>query len=129
RFGVCRFPSSALVLCLVIALGAVGQFHELSIPIGNVPCVRAFQSPEKHLCGGRIVAASLQRSDYLALMGDVPFPAMEKAFGLLKKLFQGSAVHPAAYQSTSTPGPFFCPWIRFSPRLVGGASRAAETNQ
>jgi hypothetical protein len=29
-------------------------------------------------------------------MGDVPLPAMEKAFGLSKKLFQGGAVHPAA---------------------------------
>jgi hypothetical protein len=58
-----------------------------------VPRLRAFQSPEKHLCGGRIVAASLQRSDHLALMGDVPFSAMEKAFGISKKLFQGGAVH------------------------------------
>ena len=79
-------------------LRPLGQFLEQSIPIGNVPCLRAFQSSEKHLFGGRIVAASLQRSDHLALMGDVPFSAMEKAFGLLKKLFQGGAVHAAAYQ-------------------------------
>ena len=39
------------------------------------------------------MAASLQRSDHLALMGDVPFPAKEKAFRLLKKLFQCGAVH------------------------------------
>jgi hypothetical protein len=74
----------------------VGKLFEQSVPIGNVPCLCAFQSPEKHLCGGRIVAASLERSDHLALMGDVPLPAMEKAFGLSKKLFQGGAVHPAA---------------------------------
>jgi hypothetical protein len=39
------------------------------------------------------VAASLQCSDHFALMGDVPFPAMEKAFSLLKKLFVCGAVH------------------------------------
>jgi hypothetical protein len=77
-------------------LRTVSQFLEQSIPIGNVPCLRAFQSPEKHLRGGRIVAASLQRSDHLALIGDVLLPAMEKAFGFSKKLFQGGAVHPAA---------------------------------
>jgi hypothetical protein len=77
-------------------LASVGQFFEQSIPIGNVQCVRAFQSPKKHLCGGRIVAASLQPSDHLALMGDVLLPTMEKAFGVSKKLFQGGAVHPAA---------------------------------
>jgi len=46
-----------------------------------------FQSPEKHLCGGRIVAASRQRFDHLALMGDVLLSAMEKAFGFLKSCF------------------------------------------
>jgi hypothetical protein len=43
----------------------------------------------KTFCGGRIVAASLQHSDHLSLIGDVPFSVMEKAFSLLKKLFQG----------------------------------------
>ena len=32
-------------------------------------------------------------ADHLALMGDVLLPAMEKAFDLSKKLFQGGAVH------------------------------------
>ena len=74
----------------------VGKLFEQSVSIGNVACLLTLQSPEEHLCGGRIVAASLQRSDHLALMGDVPFSAMEKAFGVSKKLFQGGAVHPAA---------------------------------
>ena len=26
----------------------------------------------------------------------------------------------SSVQLTSTPGPFFCPWNRFSPRLIGG---------
>jgi hypothetical protein len=78
-----------------LGLGTAGQFLEQWIPIRNVPCLPAFQSPEKRFCGGRIVSASLQRADHLALMGDVPFPAMEKAFGLVKKLFQRGAVHPA----------------------------------
>jgi hypothetical protein len=92
---------------------AVGQFLEQSIPIGNVPRLPALQSPEKHFSAGRIVAASLQRSDHLALMGDVPFPAMEKAFGLLKKLFQCGAVNGDSVAARSTPRPFFCPWSRF----------------
>jgi hypothetical protein len=33
------------------------------------------------------VPASLKRSDHLALMGDVPLPALEKTFGFSKKLF------------------------------------------
>ena len=85
-----------------------------------MPCLRAFQSPEKHLCGSGIVAASLQRSDHLALMGDVPFPVKEKAFDLSKKLFQGGAVHGDRVAVRLTLGPFFCPWHRISPRLVGG---------
>ena len=39
------------------------------------------------------MAASLERSDHLALMGDVPLSVMEKAFSFLKKLFQCGAVH------------------------------------
>ena len=39
------------------------------------------------------MTASLQRSDHLALMGDVPLSALEKAFGFSKTLFQGGAVH------------------------------------
>ena len=39
------------------------------------------------------MAASLERSDHLALMGDVLLPPMEKAFGLSKKLIQGGVVH------------------------------------
>ena len=71
----------------------VGKLFEQSVTIGNVACLLTLQSPEKHFSAGRIVAASLQRSDHLALMGDVPFPAMEKAFSLLKKLFVCGAIH------------------------------------
>ena len=55
----------------------VGKLFEQSVSIGNVACLLTLQSPEKHFGAGRIVAASLQRSDHLALMGDVPFPVME----------------------------------------------------
>jgi hypothetical protein len=40
------------------------------------------------------------------------------------------ADYRAAVPATSTPGPFFCPWSRSSPRLVGvGDSRPVETLQ
>jgi hypothetical protein len=64
----------------------VGQFLEQSIPIGNMPHLPAFQSPEEHVCSGRIVSASLQRSDHLALKGDTLLPAVNEAFRFLKKL-------------------------------------------
>ena len=69
----------------------------------------AFQSPEKHLCGGRIVAASLQRSDHLALMGDVLLSALEKTFGFSKKLFQGGAVHPCSLAARINARAVFLP--------------------
>ena len=49
-----------------------------------------------------IVAASLQRSDHLALMGDVPFSAMEKAFGISKKLFHAPKLAFLPVVPTST---------------------------
>jgi hypothetical protein len=98
----------------------VGQLFEQSIAIGNVPRLPVLQSSQKRFCERRIMSSSLQRSDYLALMGDVPFPAMEKAFGFLKKLFQGGAVHGKSLPpAKSTPGPFFCPWNQIRPRLAG----------
>ena len=69
----------------------VGKLFEQSVSIGNVACLLTLQSPEKHFSAGRIVATSRQRSDHLAPMGDVPFSAMEKAFGVSKKMFQGGA--------------------------------------
>jgi hypothetical protein len=69
------------------------------------------------------VAASFQRSDHLALMGDVPFPAMEKAFSLSKKPFQCGAVHGDSVAARSTPGPFSARGIdlaqRVFPRVFG----------
>jgi hypothetical protein len=55
------------------------------------------------------VAASLERSDHLALMGDVLLPALEKAFGLSKKLFQGGAVHPLQPSSQINARAVFLP--------------------
>ena len=92
-------------------LASIGQFSEQPIPIGNVPCLRAFQSPEKHLCGGRVVAASLERSDHRALMGDVLLPTMEKAFDLSKKLFQGGAVHGDRVAARIAPKLAFLPVV------------------
>jgi hypothetical protein len=73
------------------------------------------------------VAASLQRSDHLALMGDVPFPAMEKAFSLSKKPLQCGAVHGDSVAARSTPGPFFCPWNRFGRWLLPGGFWSQES--
>jgi hypothetical protein len=94
------------------ALGLVDQLLEHSIPIGNVARLAAFQASEKHLGGARVMSAQLQRADHFALMSDVPFPAMEKAFGFLKKLFQGSAVHSGAYQPNRRYGYSATIWMR-----------------
>ena len=56
------------------------------------------------------MAASLQRSDQLVLMGDVPLPAMEKAFSLLKKLFQCVAVHGHSLAARIHAKAAFVPW-------------------
>jgi hypothetical protein len=89
----------------IVRLRVVGQFFEQSVPIGNVPCLPTFQSPEKRLCAGRIMSASHQRFDHFALMGDVSLSPAKKAFGFLQELLQGDAVHAAAYQPNRRQGP------------------------
>jgi hypothetical protein len=44
--------------------------------------------------------------DHLELVGDVSFITVKKAFGFLKKLLQGHAVHAAAYQPNRREGRF-----------------------
>jgi hypothetical protein len=41
-------------------------------------------------------APSLERADHPALMGDVPFPTMDEALSLMKKLFHSGAFHPGS---------------------------------
>jgi hypothetical protein len=77
-----------------------------------VPCLPAFQPPEKRVCVGRVVSGSLQRSDHLTLMSDVSFSAVEKAVGFLKELFQGNAVHVGSLAAGINARPLFCPWSR-----------------
>ncbi len=71
---------------------------EHSIPIGDVPCLPAFQPSEVHLFGACILAAVLQHGDGLALPRDVQFLPPKTGLGLLKKLFQGGSIHEAVYQ-------------------------------
>jgi hypothetical protein len=63
-----------------------------------VPCLPAFQPPEKRICVGRVVSASLYRSDHLTLMGNDSFSTVKTAFGFVKKLFQNGAVHSGRLQ-------------------------------
>jgi hypothetical protein len=76
------------------------------------------------------VTALFEKRDDFALVGDVPLRSPDIAFCFFEALLQGGAIHTAAaYQPGSTPGPFFCPWIRFSPRLAGRDSRPAKLLQ
>jgi hypothetical protein len=109
-------------------LGLVGQFFEQPVPVSNVPCLLAFQLPKKRLCYGRVLPGALQRSDHLKLMGDVSFITVKKAFGFLKKLLQGRAVHAAAYQPNRRQGRFSAV-ESFSPSAASQDSRAANTLQ
>jgi hypothetical protein len=93
--------------------GCTGQ--EQSIPIGNVPCLPDFQSPEARLCLWRILAAAFQRCDQLPLVCDVPFTAMETAFGFLQELFIVARAIAAAYRQID------------ASRFSGMASHAGPT--
>jgi hypothetical protein len=76
------------------------------VPIGDMDRESLLKNPEKSRCLRRVLIGTLQRSDGLALMGDVLLPAMEKAFGVSKKLFQGGAVHGDRVAARSTLGGF-----------------------
>ena len=69
------------------------------------------------------MVAPLQRSNHLALMGDVLLPAMEKAFGVSKKLFQGGAVHGGQGSSQIDARRFFC--TSFNMKAIARRADAA----
>jgi hypothetical protein len=86
--------------------GCAGQFEEQSIPIGDVPGLPDFQSPEKRLCVRRVLPAAFQCSDQLALVSDVPLTMMETAFGFVQELLYRGAVHGGSLQPNDAKAVF-----------------------
>jgi hypothetical protein len=66
------------------ALGAIRQFLEQSVPVGDVFRLLGLQSPQKHPCRFHIVAASIQRCNHPPLKGDVLLDTLHQVFDLLQ---------------------------------------------
>ena len=72
----------------------VWQLFEELVPIGNVDRERLLEQCEQSLRKCCVLAGQLKIRDGLALMIDVPLPALNAAFGFLKMSLQGRSLHP-----------------------------------
>jgi hypothetical protein len=104
------------------------MFYELSVPVGDVPCMRGRHRSQKRLCHPHVVTVQLQFRNRLLLERDILRQTLGQTFGLLQTELDTGAVHAqvsprvgASNADSIDPAPAF---VSFAKRPIGRTSSA-----